>query len=172
MFLFFIYTGYKPRADHAKKWEHKTQLQLSTLYKVVQIWPGRFVCKQVTVCPGHIWTTLYLAVPQQGRRACGTPGFRETQFVYHSTTDRSLCTMKQTRLRAVAPFPAGTTHSRIKASRPAMEPFLLPIQSEEQAPSLAARRQGHESYHLPGSEWVKQHLPSLTRLSHPAQAQL
>jgi hypothetical protein len=27
---------------------------------VVQIWPGRFVCKQVTVCPGHIWTTLYV----------------------------------------------------------------------------------------------------------------
>ena len=32
----------------------------STKYKVVQIWPGLFVCKQVTVCPGHIWTTLYL----------------------------------------------------------------------------------------------------------------
>jgi NRPS condensation-like uncharacterized protein len=32
------------------------------LYKVVQIWPGRFVCKHVTVCPGHIWTTLYLLV--------------------------------------------------------------------------------------------------------------
>jgi hypothetical protein len=30
------------------------------LYKVVQIWPGLFVCKQVTVCPGHIWTTLYI----------------------------------------------------------------------------------------------------------------
>jgi hypothetical protein len=31
----------------------------STLYyKVVQIWSRRFVCKQVTVCPGHIWTTL------------------------------------------------------------------------------------------------------------------
>ena len=29
------------------------------MYKVVQIWPGLFVCKQVTVCPGHIWTTLY-----------------------------------------------------------------------------------------------------------------
>jgi hypothetical protein len=28
-------------------------------YKVVQIWPGLIVCKQVTVCPGHIWTTLY-----------------------------------------------------------------------------------------------------------------
>ena len=28
-------------------------------YKVVQIWPGLFVCKKVTVCPGHIWTTLY-----------------------------------------------------------------------------------------------------------------
>ena len=32
-------------------------------YKVVQIWPGRFVCKQVTVCPGHIWTTLYVTSP-------------------------------------------------------------------------------------------------------------
>jgi hypothetical protein len=29
-------------------------------YKVVQIWPGLIVCKQVTVCPGHIWTTLYV----------------------------------------------------------------------------------------------------------------
>jgi hypothetical protein len=28
-------------------------------YKVVQIWPGLIVCKQVTVCPGHIRTTLY-----------------------------------------------------------------------------------------------------------------
>ena len=25
---------------------------------MVQIWPGRFVCKEVTVCPGHIWTTF------------------------------------------------------------------------------------------------------------------
>jgi hypothetical protein len=33
--------------------------RLSVIYKVVQIWPGLFVCKQVTVCPGHIWTTLY-----------------------------------------------------------------------------------------------------------------
>jgi hypothetical protein len=29
------------------------------MYNVVQIWPGLIVCKQVTVCPGHIWTTLY-----------------------------------------------------------------------------------------------------------------
>jgi hypothetical protein len=29
-------------------------------YKVVQICPGLVVCKQVTVCPGHIWTTLYI----------------------------------------------------------------------------------------------------------------
>jgi hypothetical protein len=28
-------------------------------YEVVQIWPELFVCKQVTVCPCHIWTTLY-----------------------------------------------------------------------------------------------------------------
>jgi hypothetical protein len=27
---------------------------------VVQICPGLNVCKQVTVCPGHIWTTLYI----------------------------------------------------------------------------------------------------------------
>jgi hypothetical protein len=27
-------------------------------HKVVEIWPGLIVCKQVTVCPGHIWTTL------------------------------------------------------------------------------------------------------------------
>jgi hypothetical protein len=32
------------------------------MYKMVQIWPGRFVCKQITVCPGHIWTTLYIGV--------------------------------------------------------------------------------------------------------------
>jgi hypothetical protein len=29
------------------------------MYKVFQIWPGLIVCKQVTICPGHIWTTLY-----------------------------------------------------------------------------------------------------------------
>jgi hypothetical protein len=34
-------------------------LRISYMYKMVQIWPGLFVCKQVTVCPGHIWTTLY-----------------------------------------------------------------------------------------------------------------
>ena len=35
-------------------------LIITLWYKVVQIWPGLFVCKQVTVCPGHIWTTLYI----------------------------------------------------------------------------------------------------------------
>jgi hypothetical protein len=30
-------------------------------YKVVYIWPVLIVCKLVTVCPGHIWTTLYIA---------------------------------------------------------------------------------------------------------------
>ena len=34
-------------------------LLLDAIYKVVQIWPGLIVCKQVTVSPGHIWTTLY-----------------------------------------------------------------------------------------------------------------
>jgi hypothetical protein len=33
---------------------------IGQIYNVIQIWPGRSVCKQVTVCPGHIWTTLYI----------------------------------------------------------------------------------------------------------------
>jgi hypothetical protein len=37
------------------------------IYNVVQIWPGLFVCKQVTVCPGHIWTTLYIYNSERGR---------------------------------------------------------------------------------------------------------
>ena len=32
-------------------------------YKVVQIWPGLFVCKSGDISPGHIWTTLYITVP-------------------------------------------------------------------------------------------------------------
>jgi hypothetical protein len=44
-------------------WQNYSQLLVSlnhlSNYKVVQIWPGLIVCKQVTVCPGHIWTTLY-----------------------------------------------------------------------------------------------------------------
>ena len=39
-------------------------------YKVVQIWPGLTVCKEVTVRPGHIWTTLY--VNCSTRQACPT----------------------------------------------------------------------------------------------------
>jgi hypothetical protein len=35
-------------------------LLLNEEYKVVQIWPVLIVYKQVTVCPGHIWTTLYV----------------------------------------------------------------------------------------------------------------
>jgi hypothetical protein len=40
------------------------------LYKVVQIWPGLIVCKQVTVCPGHIWTTLYFHTHLSGTAFC------------------------------------------------------------------------------------------------------
>jgi hypothetical protein len=46
LFIFVIYIGIIDAGGH-------------NMYKVVQIWPGLFVCKQVTVCPGHIWTTLY-----------------------------------------------------------------------------------------------------------------
>ena len=31
-------------------------------HKVVQLRPGLIVCKQVTVCPGHILTTLYIYI--------------------------------------------------------------------------------------------------------------
>jgi hypothetical protein len=44
-----------------QQWLYKNVSMLRYTYKVVQIWPGLFVCKQVTVCPGHIWTTLYIA---------------------------------------------------------------------------------------------------------------
>jgi hypothetical protein len=33
----------------------------STSTRWFKIWPELFVCKQVTVCPGHIWTTLYIS---------------------------------------------------------------------------------------------------------------
>jgi hypothetical protein len=45
--------------DYAKLKEHLKEGDRLKNYKVVQIWPGRFVCKQVTVCPDHILTTLY-----------------------------------------------------------------------------------------------------------------
>jgi hypothetical protein len=43
-----------------------TSVICGCIYKVVQIWPGLFVCKQVIVCPGHIWTTLYITTPHTG----------------------------------------------------------------------------------------------------------
>ena len=51
MFLLILYHG----------WTKKLGI-LYYIYKVVQIWPGLIVCKQVTVCPSHIWTTLYNAL--------------------------------------------------------------------------------------------------------------
>jgi hypothetical protein len=41
-------------------------------YKVVQIWPGLFVCKQSVISPGHIWTTLYFCVLTFRNRASYT----------------------------------------------------------------------------------------------------
>jgi hypothetical protein len=46
--------------------------QFKWWYKVVQIWPGLFVCKQVTVCPGHIWTTLYITRVYTFIRLCNS----------------------------------------------------------------------------------------------------
>ena len=69
----------QPVASRYTDWAipaHREQTELprnqnSVLYKVVQIWPGLIVCKQVTVCPGHIWTTLYI---QKGRSS--SPGIQ------------------------------------------------------------------------------------------------
>ena len=44
------------KLEFSQQFMNKT---IKCTYKVVQIWQGRFVCKQVRVCPGHIWTTLY-----------------------------------------------------------------------------------------------------------------
>ena len=38
---------------------------MCSMYKVVQTWPGQFVCKQAAISPGHIWTTLYVYVKTQ-----------------------------------------------------------------------------------------------------------
>jgi hypothetical protein len=52
------------------------------MYKVVQIWPGLFVCKQVTVCPGLIWTTLYIL-----HLANTVLDFHTLWLPYHSVSD-------------------------------------------------------------------------------------
>jgi hypothetical protein len=46
------------RREELKQFNFQFRALKYMKYKVVQIWPGWFVCKQVTVCPGHIWTTL------------------------------------------------------------------------------------------------------------------
>jgi hypothetical protein len=42
----------KKAPDHPFAMQY--QRRKCCLFKVVQLWPGLFVCKQVTVCPGHI----------------------------------------------------------------------------------------------------------------------
>jgi len=37
----------------------KEEVWTNLMYKVVQIWPGLFVCKSGDISPGHIWTILY-----------------------------------------------------------------------------------------------------------------
>jgi hypothetical protein len=51
------------------------------IYKVVQIWPGLFVCKQVTVCPGHIWTTWYNVI-------ISTALYKSDAYVNHKRTKK------------------------------------------------------------------------------------
>jgi hypothetical protein len=60
---------------------------LKPLYKVVQIWPELFVCKQVTVCPGHIWTTFVLDGDKQSslrKRSCAPRKIHPVPFEQES----------------------------------------------------------------------------------------
>jgi len=41
---------------------HIPEIICVCIYKVVQIWPGLFVCKSGDISPGHIWTTLYMYI--------------------------------------------------------------------------------------------------------------
>ena len=62
-------------ALHYRTWNtHGISETRITIYKVVQIWPRLFVCKQVTVCPGHIWTTLYYRQLRQAIALWRAPG--------------------------------------------------------------------------------------------------
>ena len=40
------------------------------MYKVIQIWPGPFVCKSGDISPGHIWTTLYVLIFSRTFKLC------------------------------------------------------------------------------------------------------
>ena len=64
--------------DLSRDWSRLCILPARQRYKVVQIWPGRFVCKQVTVCPGHIWTTLYIR--HYGKMAAGSESHLMLQY--------------------------------------------------------------------------------------------
>ena len=94
---------------------------------MVQIWPGRFVCKQVTVCPGHIWTTLYLfnisafnfmykkVLPRKWRQQLchiqrDNIRFKNRQLAWSSLTDFTLkiktlylCTMSRRVYQSIRP---------------------------------------------------------------------
>jgi len=45
-------------------------------YKVVQIWPGLFTLVYIQISPGHIWTTLYVAI-------CGLHGSVISTLSHH-----------------------------------------------------------------------------------------
>jgi hypothetical protein len=50
-----------------KKGVHINTLEKFHMYTVVQIWPGIFVHKQDTFCPGNIWTTLYIQTKKKNK---------------------------------------------------------------------------------------------------------
>ena len=66
-----LVTSTKSQTEGRTRTPHKV-----SFYKVVQIWPGLFVCKQVTVCPGHIWTTLYFV--NKAYKACQSVTLTDT----------------------------------------------------------------------------------------------
>jgi hypothetical protein len=62
-------------------------------YNVVQIWPGLIVCKQVTVCPGHIFEP-----------PCTFPAIHGTQkFITAFTTNRHLSLSSARSIQSIPP---------------------------------------------------------------------
>jgi len=51
----YYYTEYIVIHDEDIDW----LMHNSSLYKVVQIWPGMFTLVYTQISPGHIWTKLY-----------------------------------------------------------------------------------------------------------------
>jgi hypothetical protein len=85
---------------------------------VVQIWPGLIVCKQVTACPGHIWTTLYFFLSASTLKSHSRV-FLSYAAVFVSWLRGNRCLVKWKSRTAVVITSESTCY--------AVRPFFLPL---------------------------------------------